>query len=146
MGETKTRSLIKGFSWRLIGTLDTIFWSFTFIGNMDQALKIGAFEIFTKTLFYFIHERIWLVIGKRKKLDSRFTSFAKAVSWRIVGTLDTVVISLLVIKISGIDEELKQPAILIASAIGIFEFFTKILLFYVHERVWNRIGFGRRWI
>ena len=143
MSETKTRSLLKGLSWRLIGTVDTIFWSLIFIGSISKALSIGGFEIFTKTLFYFIHERIWLAIGKKKKLDSRFMSFAKSVSWRIVGTLDTVVISFLVIQFTGANDELKQQAILVASAIGIFEFFTKIILFYVHERIWNRIDFGR---
>ena len=31
----------------------------------------------------------------------------------------------------------------LAISIGFIELFTKLLLFYVHERVWNRISFGR---
>jgi uncharacterized membrane protein len=49
----------------------------------------------------------------------------KTVSWRVVGTLDTFVISYL---ITG------QPHI--ALAISGIEFFTKIFLYYCHERLW----------
>lgn len=61
------------------------------------------------------------------KKDSKFKSIAKAVSWRILGTFDTIVISYL---ITG---ELKM-----AFSIGTIEVFSKILLYYVHERVWER--------
>jgi uncharacterized membrane protein len=65
-------------------------------------------------------------------IDKRYRSFFKALSWRITGTIDTFIISFLVtgkfkfaITISGV------------------EVFTKIFLFYFHERLWNRISFGR---
>ncbi len=64
-------------------------------------------------------------------------------SWRIVGTVDTIVISFFVITFLGVEEDLKIPAIFQASTIGLAELFTKIVLFYLHERVWNRIGFGK---
>lgn len=51
--------------------------------------------------------------------------FAKAVSWRLVGTIDTFLVSWFV---TG------QPTI--ALTISGVEFFTKILLFYLHERAW----------
>ncbi|WP_299700105.1 DUF2061 domain-containing protein [uncultured Pontibacter sp.] len=65
--------------------------------------------------------------GADPKKDSKFKSVAKAVSWRILGTFDTIVISYL---ITG---ELKM-----AFSIGSIEVFSKILLYYVHERVWER--------
>jgi uncharacterized membrane protein len=61
-----------------------------------------------------------------------YRSILKAVSWRLTGTLDTVMISFL---ISG--------RIKIALSIGFVELFTKIALYYLHERAWNRIPFGR---
>lgn len=60
-------------------------------------------------------------------------SFAKAVSWRILGSIDTFLISWL---ITG------KPVI--AATISAIEVFTKILLFYGHERVWSRIRWGRK--
>lgn len=59
-------------------------------------------------------------------------SLVKAVSWRVTGTVDTMVISFF---ITG---QLKW-----ALSIGAVEVFTKMALYYVHERVWNRLSFGR---
>lgn len=56
----------------------------------------------------------------------------KAVSWRMIGTLDTMIVSFF---ISG--------ELVIAVSIGVVELFTKMLLYYFHERAWNRAGFGR---
>lgn len=69
MSESRKKAIIKAVSWRITGTLDTIFLSFVIIslGNepantapaFAQATTIGAIELVTKiTLFYF-HERIW---------------------------------------------------------------------------------------
>ena len=143
MNDTKTRSIIKGITWRLIGTIDTIFLSWLITGDVSKAMKIGGIEVFTKTILYFFHERIWLKISKKYKQDSRFNSFAKAVSWRMVGTLDTITISFFIIQFANGHHDLKVPALFQASTIGLAELFTKILLFYLHERVWNRVEFGR---
>ena len=64
--------------------------------------------------------------------EKAYRSIIKAVSWRMTGTLDTIMISFL---ISG--------RIKIALSIGFVELFTKIALYYLHERAWNRIPFGR---
>lgn len=64
--------------------------------------------------------------------DKHYRSIAKAISWRATGTLDTVIISFL---ITG---HLKM-----AISIGFIELFTKIGLYYLHERIWNRVSFGR---
>lgn len=60
-------------------------------------------------------------------------SVAKAISWRATGTLDTIIISFL---ITGGQTK-------IAISIGFVELFTKVALYYLHERVWNRLSFGR---
>ncbi len=64
--------------------------------------------------------------------DKPQRSIVKAISWRVTGTLDTILISWL---ITG---EMKW-----ALSIGFVELFTKIFLYYVHERIWNRLDFGR---
>lgn len=145
MHESRARSIIKGITWRMVGTMDTIMLSWLITGDIEKALKIGGFEVFTKTILFFLHERVWLRIGNGNgKKDSRFKSLGKAVSWRMVGTIDTIVISFLIIHFTGSSEPLKVPAIFQASTIGLAELFTKILLFYLHERVWHRIDFGKK--
>ena len=53
------RSLLKAISWRLSGTVDTIVLAWLFTGRIGQALSIGGAEMFTKTLLYYLHERLW---------------------------------------------------------------------------------------
>ena len=65
--------------------------------------------------------------------DSSTRSLAKAVSWRLTGTIDTFIISYLI-----------TGQALIASGIAFTEIMTKVFLFWVHERVWNRIGWGKK--
>jgi len=59
-------------------------------------------------------------------------SFVKAITWRTTGTLDTFIISLLITK---------KP--FIAASIASVEVLTKIVLYYFHERIWNKIRWGR---
>lgn len=65
--------------------------------------------------------------------DSSTRSLAKAVSWRLTGTIDTFIISYLI-----------TGQALIASGIAFAEIMTKVFLFWVHERVWNRISWGKK--
>lgn len=62
------------------------------------------------------------------KADSNLKSLAKTVSWRIVGTLDTMLISYL---ITG---ELSM-----ALSIGSVEVVSKMVLYYLHERAWANV-------
>jgi adenylyl-sulfate kinase len=56
---TIKRHLLKSISWRVVGSIDTIVLGWIITGKLASGLKIGAFEIVTKLLLYFIHERIW---------------------------------------------------------------------------------------
>ena len=67
-----------------------------------------------------------------KKSEKPVRSIVKSISWRIIGTLDTMLISWIV---TG---ELK-----VALSIGVVELFTKMLLYFFHERVWNNINWGK---
>jgi uncharacterized membrane protein len=65
--------------------------------------------------------------------EKRFRSITKAVSWRVTGSIDTFIISFIVTGKPGK-----------AFAISGIEVFTKIFLYYFHERIWNRLSFGRK--
>ena len=56
----KIRSLLKTLSWRVVGTLDTMFLGWLITGDPLLGLKIGLLELFTKMFLYYAHERIWL--------------------------------------------------------------------------------------
>lgn len=57
--ETHKRSIAKAMSWRLTGTVDTIIISWIVTGKFGLAASIGAFELLTKTVIYYLHERAW---------------------------------------------------------------------------------------
>jgi uncharacterized membrane protein len=60
-------------------------------------------------------------------------SFAKAVSWRISATIDTFIISFFV-----------TGKVSLASTIAAVEVTTKVVIYYLHERVWATIPWGHR--
>jgi uncharacterized membrane protein len=66
-------------------------------------------------------------------MDTHSRSFAKALSWRMTGTIDTMVISFVI-----------TGSIKLAATIGLTEVVTKSLLYYLHERAWLKIPYGRR--
>ncbi|MCP4131561.1 MAG: DUF2061 domain-containing protein [bacterium] len=59
MFEKSYRSVVKAFSWRITGTLDTVLVAFFITGKISAALSIGAVEVFTKMVLYYLHERAW---------------------------------------------------------------------------------------
>ena len=60
MFASKTRSILKTLSWRIVGTLDTMFLGWIITGDPLLGVKIGGLELITKFVLYYIHERIWL--------------------------------------------------------------------------------------
>lgn len=64
--------------------------------------------------------------------DSPIRSFAKAVTWRLTGTLDTFIISWII-----------TGQILIASGIAATEIVSKVFLYWLHERIWNTVNWGK---
>jgi uncharacterized membrane protein len=64
--------------------------------------------------------------------DAHRRSLAKAVSWRVTGSIDTFILSWLI-----------TGSIKIAGSISLVEVVTKILLFYFHERLWAWIPWGK---
>lgn len=65
-------------------------------------------------------------------IEKKRRSVVKTISWRTVGTIDTIIISWIVI-----------GDINFAVTIGGIELFTKMALYFFHERAWNKINFGR---
>ena len=82
-----------------------------------------------------------LILGKQasrkkyandKKSERPIRSVAKAISWRVIGTLDTLLISYLL-----------TEKVAIAASIASIDFVTKMFLYFFHERLWNKIGWGK---
>jgi uncharacterized membrane protein len=57
--ETHTRSILKGFTWRIIATTTTTAIAWLVTGHLEAAFQIGFFEFFAKLFLYYMHERVW---------------------------------------------------------------------------------------
>ena len=63
--------------------------------------------------------------------EKPYRSVVKTISCRTVGTLDTIIVSYFV-----------TGNLVMAASIGSIEVITKMILYYFHERAWNRLKFG----
>jgi len=70
-----------------------------------------------------------MLLFKGKESNPR--SFAKAVSWRVLGSIDTFLLSLFF-----------TSSAKAAGAIASTEVITKIALYYMHERAWAQSAWG----
>lgn len=75
--------------------------------------------------------------------ETRLRSILKAISWRCTGTLDTFCVSFVVLTVTGVTGGSKLQAVQVSGGIAAVEVVTKIFLYYLHERAWMRIRFGR---
>ena len=64
---------------------------------------------------------------------TKLRSLLKTISWRLVGTLDTMALGWF---ITG------DP--LLGLKIGALELFTKMILYYFHERLWLQSKYGTK--
>jgi len=58
-GESSWRSLAKAFSWRALGSFGTVILAFALTHDRGLAAVIGAGEVLTKIVVFFLHERVW---------------------------------------------------------------------------------------
>ena len=122
------RHLAKTITWRILGTLDTLLLSWFISNDFSIGVQIGFFELVTKMILYYVHERVRF---KSTIASSNKRQILKTFSWRGVGTLDTIVLGWV---ITG------NP--LTGLKIGGAEVITKMLLYYGHEKLWYRINYG----
>lgn len=128
MDKLKLRYVIKSMSWRFVGTLDTLLLSWFISGSLSFGLQISGIDFIAKIILYYYHEVIW---SKFTIIKIELKHLYKTISWRFIGTLSTLIIAWIV---TG------NP--LTGFKISVVEFFTKMLLYYLHEKVWFKIKFG----
>lgn len=65
--------------------------------------------------------------------ESRIRTIVKTLSWRLTATVSTIIIVFILTK-----------NFKLAASIGGIEVFVKLLIYYVHERVWGKINIGKK--
>lgn len=153
LSERAFRSVAKAVTWRVIGTLDTFILSLVvikFLGpffgmeGTDSTVQmatvagyIAAAETVTKIIIYSAHDQVWNKIqwgvssrnGRRHETYRRTT--AKMTTWRILASLDTMLLAWIF-----------TGNLAAAFSIGSLEVATKLVLYFFHERAWQRVTLG----
>ena len=145
------RSVAKAISWRVVGTIDTLILSYiiiTYLGPMldtpvaqanalQAASYIAITEVATKFSLYFLHERAWSLTGwgivfrKTRHRETLRRTAIKTGLWRLIASLDTFALAWFF-----------TGSFTAAASIGGLEIFTKLTLYFIHERIWSRLPFG----
>ena len=145
------RSVAKAISWRTVGTIDTLILSYlliTYLGPMfgapvaqadalETASYIAITEVATKLVLYFLHERAWSLTGwgivfrKDRHRETMRRTTIKTGLWRVIASLDTFALAWFF-----------TGSAATAASIGGLEIFTKLVLYFFHERIWARVPFG----
>ena len=148
---SRKRHLAKTITWRIIGTLDTfiigkilLFYTGHAEYSTEAAGLIAVLELITKTILYYFHERAWFKLDWNN-ISQKARHIIKTLSWRLVGAIDTVLLVFIVFYFfipneDGTFNYLEASQI----AMGMFsiEVITKIILYYLHERVWFMSNYG----
>ena len=122
------RHFAKSITWRCIGTIDTFIFAWLITGDITEGINLSGITTITKLLWFYIHEQLWF---KSSMAESNKRHIIKTLSWRLVGSVDTIIFGWFLIG---------NP--LTGLKIGLFETVSKMLLYYGHEKLWYKINFG----
>ncbi|MBX2873486.1 MAG: DUF2061 domain-containing protein [Saprospiraceae bacterium] len=69
--------------------------------------------------------------------ESKWRSVLKAITWRLIATTTTFTLAYLVFRESGCEDVLQKSSIVAG-----LELCLKLIIYYLHERAWQRIPEG----
>lgn len=75
--------------------------------------------------------------------DSPTRSILKAISWRFIASGTTFIVSFIIF--SNTTDHSMNQVLETASYITLVEFMAKIIIYYLHERMWTNIKWGKYW-
>lgn len=136
-GESHTRTVVKAVCYRIMSICITIALTFVLGGTMLQAISMGGIVLAIGSIHYYLYDRLWLWIPwHRDQLgkDTMTRSVVKSVIYRITALIITALMAKLVFADSNLIAFLLATLKFVANAIG----------YFVIERIFNVIDWGRK--
>lgn len=137
--ENYWRTLAKVVSMRVTFTMVHIFNTFMVTGSLIAGLKVAGVAFFVFPALYWFHERGWNILNwgrlehiKRKFSETNIRSISKDLSWRVVAIFGNFLIAF--IGTGSWEVGIKVMSLAI---------FVNMIIFFIHERVWNLFTLGR---
>jgi uncharacterized membrane protein len=138
--ENHPRTLVKVISWRVLLTVSHFINGLIVTGSIVAGLKIAGWSAVLNSILYWIHERAWNWLQwNRKPKDGLFfqdghpRTTTKMVTWRLVVNFSNFFIPYFITGSWG------QAGAFFTIAVVV-----NMTLFYGHERIWNRIRWGKQ--
>ncbi|NQX98972.1 MAG: DUF2061 domain-containing protein [Flavobacteriales bacterium] len=101
----------------------------------EKAIGIALAESIIKIIFYYFHERLWIKVNFNIKTPSVKRHLFKTITWRIIASITTFLLTLLIFKDDPNTSEK-------ATGVMIVETIFKMGFYYTHERAWHKTDFG----
>ncbi len=67
LSSSRSRHIMKTFTWRIIATTTTFLISFILTGSIEIGASIAGVEFFAKMALYYFHERVWYRVDVGEK-------------------------------------------------------------------------------
>lgn len=137
MKKSRRRHIAKAITWRIIASISTFVLTLIFFREdpdaTQKAVHVALLESVLKMAMYYYHERVWFINQSRLKDSVRH--LVKTVTWRAIASATTFCIAYFIFK----EDEFALEK---ASGIAVAETFLKMLLYYIHERIWYKQDLG----
>lgn len=138
--ERYIRSVFKTLTIRILFTTSHIINGFIISGSWSTGFKIAGTALIVNSGLYYLHERCWNFFEWNRKynklllfIESIFRSISKSFTWRILITMSNILIPYFTTGSFG-------RALLFLGLATV----VNIVIYYLHERVWNKINYGKR--
>ena len=138
--EQHSRTLAKTVSWRILLTISHFVNGLIVTGSIAVGLQIAGWSLIINSALYWMHERIWNWFQWNKKptdnlffVDGHPRTTTKMITWRAIVNFSNFFIPYFMTGSWGA-----------ASAFFTIAVIVNMTLFYAHERIWNRISWGKK--
>jgi uncharacterized membrane protein len=140
--ELYRRTIGKIITLRILFTCIHIINGFIATGSWIVGIKVASIAFFVNPILYWIHERIWNKYQWNRKRNTKLTfsegnprSIGKDISWRFVITGSNFFIPFLI-----------TGSLAFGLTIVSMTTLTNMIAYWAHERLWNRVKWGRELI
>jgi len=137
--ETHARSVAKTLTVRVLFTLSHLLNGFIISGTWATGVQIAGVATLINMFLFWAHERTWNWMQWNRKptdgllfSDGQPRTISKSITWRLLITTSNLVIPYLITGSWG-------SALLYAGIATVLN----ALIYYGHERIWNRVSWGK---
>lgn len=139
--EKHPRTIVKAVSWRVLLTLSHFVNGLIVTGSVMIGLKIAGWSALINTVLYYLHERTWNWLQWNRRADAEDNHFfedghprttTKMITWRLIVNFSNFFIPYFATGSWGT-----------AGAFFTIAVIVNMTLYYLHERGWNLIRWGK---